>query len=163
MKKLFAVLFIGCLTANLTMANAIDVPVEVLRAFKAQFSNAKNVSWSLEDDFYLVEFSVKDTEMDASYEPSGEWFETNTYLEEADLPNPIQDYLTEEYAVIKVFSIRFTETPDDATYELLIEIADEMDNEEEEGQTEETETVETEEEENEVIKLLFDAEGKIIK
>lgn len=165
MKKLLAVLFLGWFTLSLTMANVAIVPVKVLSAFKTQFPNATDVSWSSEEDVFTVEFWIEDTEMDASYEATGVWLGTNTFLEEIDLPNAIQDYLTEEYAVINVFSIRFTETPKDSNYELLVEIGDEMENEEE-GQTEETEEEEetiTEEEENEVIKLLFDTDGKIIK
>ena len=66
-----------------------EVPAAVLTAFKQKFPQAAEVEWKKEKDGnWEAEFEMgeKESEMSATFDPSGKWLETETEISIADLP-----------------------------------------------------------------------------
>ncbi len=69
-------------------------PAAVLAAFNQQFSNVKELEWGKEKNGdWEAEFEQNGVESSANFSAAGLWLETETEIEVADLPAPVQTAL----------------------------------------------------------------------
>jgi len=149
MKNLFVLMFLVFSIDAPTMTAFTEIPAKVLEAFKVKFLDAESVSWSKKGDVYLSTFDLDDQEANATFDQSGNWVESNIFVEEYDLPEAILDHLSRQYEMSEVLSARLHETPEHTLYHLTISAFDEQEDEALE---------ETKKEE-----LTFDLQGKLLK
>lgn len=78
---------------------ASNIPEAAIKAFASKFSEAKKAKWSLEKSGeYEVEFILAGAECSAVYDGKGNLVESETELEEKDLPASIRDYIAKDYS-----------------------------------------------------------------
>lgn len=84
---------------ELSEAKAIEVPAIVSNAFVAQFPDAMDVVWEMEDaTTYEAGFKRNDVQQSASYAADGTWLETEMTLNPLDLPAAVQEGISTGYA-----------------------------------------------------------------
>lgn len=93
MKK--ALFFIACLflAADALEAknNSGKPPTAVMEAFRQKFPGVTDVDWSKEKNGqWEAEFEQGKVEMSANFQPDGKWVETETEIDPAALPAPVQ-------------------------------------------------------------------------
>ena len=66
-------------------------PEEVERTFERMYSGAKWVAWKISNSYYVAEFHLDGTEMEAWFDPRGEWSMTESDLGFAQLPVVIRN------------------------------------------------------------------------
>lgn len=127
MKALTTALVLGLIATTPAMAmENTPVPEAVENAFKAKFPNAEDVEWELENDnLWEVEFEMNDIEYEATFSADGTWLETETEVEEENLPATVKAALDAKYADYDLEEIEQVETPTGSFYEMEIDADDE--------------------------------------
>ena len=74
-------------------ANEIIVKQEVLNAFKSEYSSAKEVNWTVGDNYYRASFTMNDQRLFAFYNIDGEFLALTRYVSSLQLPENIQNSL----------------------------------------------------------------------
>jgi hypothetical protein len=115
MKKIF-VLFSACLLFSLMGHSqpipADKVPVNIKQAFAKKFPAATDVRYELETRAYEVIFKEKGVGMSATFDPSGNWLETETEIKESDLPKEVSASVAKNFPGFKLSEVSRTETSD---------------------------------------------------
>ncbi|HNW51603.1 MAG TPA: PepSY-like domain-containing protein [Prolixibacteraceae bacterium] len=118
----------------------VTVPEVVKKAFAAQYANATKVEWELEKEGeFEAEFKLSKTEMSVVFDAAGNLIETETEIEESELPQAIKATLAKDFAGYKIDDAVKAEAKGVVTYEM-------------EAKKEKKE-----------FELVFDANGKLLK
>lgn len=97
------------------------VPQAVKTTFNKKFPAAKEVEWGTEGKTqWEAEFELKEKEMSANFDLQGNWKETETDLEEDEVPAVVMNVLKVKFPGYKVKDAAFTETPKFSAYEIVI-------------------------------------------
>ncbi|MBK7407799.1 MAG: hypothetical protein IPJ40_06795 [Saprospirales bacterium] len=81
------------------------VPVGVKKAFQDQYPKAEEVYWVKGKNDYRASFFVEGLSHEIRYSSSGQWICASTYLDLADLPKSIQDFLTHRFPEWEIPSV----------------------------------------------------------
>jgi hypothetical protein len=123
MKKL---LFLAIVAIGLTAAAEPDpsnVTEKVLKAFKATFTSAENVTWHEYDNVYQANFKQDEVQIRAQYDEDGRLLKTIRYYGETQLMPSIVAKLRKKYSGKEIFGV--TETSSDQEVSFVINIKDE--------------------------------------
>lgn len=93
-----------------------EVPQSVQRAFQQKYPDQKKVEWELEDKRYEAEFKVSGKEVEVCFDEQGQWIETCTELDEADMPENLKRFLDKNYAGYAVKELMLVKTANDETF-----------------------------------------------
>jgi putative PepSY-like beta-lactamase-inhibitor len=116
-------------------------PAAVQTAFKSKFPTAQKAKWDKEGEGeWEAEFKMNGKEMSANFKTDGTWVETETEIEESDLPQAVKDAIATLFAGYDAEEAAMVETPDQPTaYEVELE----------KGET--------------TVEALFNADGTLLK
>ena len=97
MKKIMIALVILITVMRTTaFANEI-VKQEVLNAFKIEYSSAKDVIWTVGENYYKASFTMNDQKLFAFYTIDGEFLALTRYVSSLELPENIQNSLRKQF------------------------------------------------------------------
>jgi hypothetical protein len=74
------------------------VPAAVTTTFKSKFPSATKATWEMEGKNYEAEFKVNEVAHTASFSPTGAWLKTDTSIKIAELPSPVKETITKDFA-----------------------------------------------------------------
>src|ERR1700730_15536446 len=98
MKKIMiAMVIIFTVMRTTAFANEIFVKQEVLNAFKIEYSSAKEVNWTVGDNYYKASFTMNDQKLFAFYTIDGEFLALTRYVSSLGLPENIQNSLRKQF------------------------------------------------------------------
>jgi uncharacterized membrane protein YkoI len=114
MKKLI-ILLSACLlfslmgyTQNIT---SDKVPTPVKQAFAKKFPAATDVKYEMEKKDYEVTFKDKEVGMSANFNSKGVWLETETVINESDLPKKVSTSVAKNFAGFNISEVTKIEGP----------------------------------------------------
>jgi hypothetical protein len=118
MKKIFLTTAIAALfTANVFAFNgskkaedegSANVSYSVVNKFKADFSEAKNVSWTITSNTQKATFTIDDVKMTAFYNLRGEYLGVTQYVDYKTIPSKAKKEIAakyKDYAVSEVIKL----------------------------------------------------------
>jgi hypothetical protein len=88
------------------------VPSPVKEAFSKAYPAAKDVKYEMENMNYEISFKDMGHMMWANYDPEGKWLQTETKIEQSDLPKEVAAALTSNFSGYRVSRVTKLETPD---------------------------------------------------
>ena len=91
---LLLALFLGAACAQ----NTKKIPDAVQSKLKALYPTAEEVKWDKEDADFEANFEVDDVEMSVIFNNKGDVLETETEMDEDDLPKAVKDALATDFA-----------------------------------------------------------------
>ena len=97
-----------------------EVPAAVQKSFQKKFAQATEVKWEEEEGSYEAEFHLNGKEMSAEFSGDGTWKETETEVDQADLPAAIVDTLESAYGDYEVKEVELCETPEGKSWEIEV-------------------------------------------
>ncbi len=98
------------------------VPANIEAAFAKKYPKADDVSWEELDDSYIASFLNGDYYCDAYFNKAGNWLETSTIIDQADLPEAVAAVVKGKYPALDYFtSIVQSERPEGRLYYLGFE------------------------------------------
>ena len=116
-----ALLFLAAAMAPLAGQDSV-VPKNIEAAFAKKYPKAADVSWEELDDTYIASFLSDDYYCDAYFDKAGNWTETSTIIDEADLPKQAVAAVKSQYPNLDYFtSMVRSERPDGVFYFLGFE------------------------------------------
>ena len=126
MKKIF---LLALLTAGLAFQSCSDdddltnVPENISTAFQQKYPNITVTEWEKQGTGYKADFWNNGAEAEAWFAADGSWIRTETDVPNpnANLPQPIRDYVTATYAGYYIEDADFVETTSQAYYEVELE------------------------------------------
>ena len=96
MKKLILTLAVA-LSTLCSFAGDVTVSSRVLDAFKTDFASAKEITWTVNNDYYKASFVFNDQHVAAFYNTDGELIGMTRYISSLDLPLSLQTKLKNGY------------------------------------------------------------------
>jgi len=135
MKKIFLTTAIAALfTANVFAFNgtakiedegSANVSYAVVNKFKADFSGAKNVTWTVTSNTQKAEFMVDDVKMTAFYDLRGEFLGVTQYVDYKSIPAKAKEQIASKYKGYDVKSvIKFDTNSSDPNIESTVYFVD---------------------------------------
>ncbi|MCO6476900.1 MAG: PepSY-like domain-containing protein [Phaeodactylibacter sp.] len=116
-----ALLLAAALTAPVRGQESV-VPKNIEAAFAEKYPKADDVSWEELDEVYIASFLDGDYYCDAYFDKAGNWMETSTIIDEADLPEAVVAGVKAKYPALDYFtSIVQSERPEGRLYYLGFE------------------------------------------
>lgn len=113
------------LSVSQLYAGEEKVSPKVLNAFHTEFTNAKEVSWTVNPNYYKASFSMSGQIIFAYYSPEGEFMGLSRNLTTMQLPlslmKGIQKNFSEDYWVSDLFEMS---TSEGSSYYITLENAD---------------------------------------
>lgn len=98
-------------------------PTAVTNAFAQKFKGAEKVKWDMEEaNEWEAEFMLSGKETSASFDLSGKWLETETEIEENEIPTAVKNAIEKEFAGAKLGESSWIEMPDFKGYEIEIKL-----------------------------------------
>ena len=98
MKKIMiALVILITVMRTRAFANEIIVKQEVLNAFKIEYSSAKDVNWTVGENYYKASFTMNDQKLFAFYTIDGEFLALTRYVSSLELPENIQNSLRKQF------------------------------------------------------------------
>lgn len=95
MKKIVFLILIICAGISFSATAQIrKIPAEVTNAFTEKYGDAKNVEWGDKLKNFVATFELDGKKYEARFNKKGEWLNTETELEEGDLPDEVKDGLS---------------------------------------------------------------------
>jgi hypothetical protein len=88
------------------------VPVQVKQAFAKKFPLATDVKYEMEKKDYEINFRDHGVEMSANFDATGQWLETETEINESDLPKEVSSSVVKNFKGFKISEIAKVETPE---------------------------------------------------
>lgn len=136
-----AVILLSINTISAQKVKEAEVPKAVITSFQTHFKGAKADAWDKEKNGeFEAEFKMNKVEMSANSSADGKLMETEEEIATATLPKSAIDYITKNYAGIKIEeAAKITDSTGKLTYEAEVKKG------------------------KEEIELLFDAAGTFIK
>ena len=92
MKKMILALAM-IFTISSAFANEETVKKEVLSAFKSNFTNATEISWTISDTYYKAAFTLNDQKVFAFYNLEGQFLGLTRYISSLQLPVKLHNSL----------------------------------------------------------------------
>jgi superfamily II DNA or RNA helicase len=132
MKKILTVLIASAALALGARAEPLasdKVPAIVKESFKSKFPEVRKVEWKLEgDEDYEAEFKLKEVEVAAKFDAKGKWLETETAIEQSELPEKVQATIAKEYKGYKIVETQKVVRADDKPmlFEVHLDNAEEI-------------------------------------
>jgi hypothetical protein len=125
MKKKLITLLLAFVTGTV-IAFATEIPVskKVLDAFQKEFPQATEVSWSLNDEYYRVEFSINSIYAFAFFSPEGDMLATARYISSLQLPLNLMSELKNDYGDYWITDLIEVNKRQGTLYYVTIENAD---------------------------------------
>jgi hypothetical protein len=114
MKKIIGIMSVFMLMNFMGYSQKITpdkVPAAVKQAFAKKFPAATDIKYEMEKKDYEISFKDKGVEMSANFDAAGKWLETETELNESDLPKEVSASVAKNFAGFKISGIARTETP----------------------------------------------------
>lgn len=109
--RLFPLLIIGVFIGTISCAQT-NVPTVVKDAFSNNFPDAQSVEWEAEDGEYEAEFVLDGKKMQASFNASGAWLETETAIKKSALPAVVQQAIANGFAGFSIQEVEQLSTPE---------------------------------------------------
>jgi len=98
-------------------------PTVVTNAFAQKFQKAEKVKWDMEEsNEWEAEFMLSGKEISASFDLSGKWLETETEVEENEIPAAVKSAIEKEFAGAKLGESSWIEMPDFKGYEIALKV-----------------------------------------
>ncbi len=124
MKKMIMMLAITISTLTAFAGQEEKVSPKVLEAFQTEFTAAKEVSWTIADNYYKAEFTFNGQHVSAFYNAEGELLGLTRYITSLDLPMNLQASLKKTYSDYWISDL-FEVTKSNSTgYYITLENAD---------------------------------------
>lgn len=98
-----------------------QVPADVLKAFKTNFSTVATAKWEKENMNYEANFELNKVETSAIFDAHGNHLETETELVKSSLPKPVLDALVNEYSGYKIGETSKIDAKGIISYEVEVE------------------------------------------
>ncbi|MEI6124702.1 MAG: PepSY-like domain-containing protein [Bacteroidota bacterium] len=117
MKKIFLMLIAMLLISGFSYSQKVTadkVPAEVKTAFQKMFPTATKVAYEMEKADYEISFMLDGTECSANFDKTGKWLETETELNDAQIPAAVKATLAKEFEGYKTKESVKLETPETA-------------------------------------------------
>ncbi|MEI3118152.1 MAG: hypothetical protein V8T12_04210 [Parabacteroides johnsonii] len=76
----FALLFAGCSKDDENVPGGIEPPKTILDAFKAKYPDARDTEWTVNDDYYVIDFENNSLDNTAWFNHLGVWAMIKTDL-----------------------------------------------------------------------------------
>lgn len=124
MKKVFSWLLLYLCMAAPAFAQKLTVPATVTTAFNTKYPGAANVKWGKESaKEYEAEFKLNGTNVSANFGSDGNWVETETVINVADLPAAVTAAINKKYPGATIIMAEKSEEPGDKVlYEATIKV-----------------------------------------
>lgn len=101
-----------------------NVNKEILQSFNTEFASAKEVTWTVQENYVRAEFTFNGQRVNAFYSPEGDLLGLSRYITSYDLPVFLQANLKKSYNNYWISDL-FEVTKADATsYYITLENAD---------------------------------------
>ncbi len=123
MKKMIMTLAILVSTLS-AFASEGEVTPKVLNAFKNEFSTAKEVTWTINSDYYKAAFTYNNKHVFAYYDTEGELLALTHHLTSDDLPLSLLNSLKKNYDDYWISDLFEVAKNDGTTYFVTLENAD---------------------------------------
>lgn len=123
MKKMILTLAIALGTLS-AFAGEEKVAPKVLDAFKSEFSSAKEVAWTVSDNYYKAAFTYNNKHVFAFYNEEGELLALTRYMSSNDLPMALHNALKKNYSEYWISDLFEVAKEDGTTYFVTLEDAD---------------------------------------
>ena len=105
-------------------AGEIKVTPKVLDAFKSEFNTAKEVEWTVGQDYYKATFMYNEKHVFAYYNADGELLGVTHYISPINLPMNLQTKLKKNYTDFWVSDLFEVAKNDGTKYYITLENAD---------------------------------------
>ncbi len=76
----FALLFAGCSKDDENIPGGIEPPKTILDAFNAKYPDARDTEWTVNDDYYVIDFENNSLDNTAWFDHLGVWAMIKTDL-----------------------------------------------------------------------------------
>ena len=123
MKKMILTLAIAVSTLS-AFAGEENVSPKALNAFKTEFNTAKEVEWTVGNDYYKATFVYNEKHVFAYYNENGELLGLTRYLSPDDLPISLQVNLKKNYQGYWISDLFEVAKNEGTAYYLTLENAD---------------------------------------
>ena len=123
MKKMIMTLVIAVSTIS-AFAGEEAVAAKVLNAFKSEFNTAKEVEWTVSNDYYMAAFTYNDKHISAYYSADGELLGLTRYISTDYLPLNLQSNLKKNYSDYWISDLFEVAKNGETSYYLTLENAD---------------------------------------
>ncbi|MGQ0738946.1 MAG: hypothetical protein ACT4OJ_07810 [Bacteroidota bacterium] len=121
----FGAAFAGSVSGRpLTSEGEEEVNARVLYAFKKEFNAAKDIKWTVAQNYYLASFLYNDQHISAYYSTEGELMGMTRYISPADLPLALQSDLKKNYKDYWVSDLFEVANSDGTAYYITLEDAE---------------------------------------
>ena len=98
-----------------------QAPEKIKTAFDQKYPDAEEVEWEMEHGKWEAEFEVDEKEMEALFDENGNWIETETEMEDEDLPDAVKQTLKNQFKDYEVEEAEYLESPEYSGYEIELE------------------------------------------
>ena len=123
MKKLILTLAVA-LSTLCSFAGDVTVSSRVLDAFKTDFASAKEITWTVNNDYYKASFVFNDQHVAAFYNTDGELIGMTRYISSLDLPLSLQTKLKNGYKNYWISDLFEVSNQEGTSYYITLENAD---------------------------------------
>lgn len=123
MKKIIIMLAVA-ISSLTAFASEETVSSTVLNAFNKQFSAAKDVQWTVTNDYYKAEFVYNGQNVNAFYKSTGEMMALTRNITSVQLPINLQTSLKNNYNSYWISDLFEISTDEGTNYYITVEKAD---------------------------------------
>jgi hypothetical protein len=123
MKKIIIMLAVA-ISSLTAFASEGTVSSTVLNAFNKQFSAAKDVQWTVTNDYYKAEFVFNGQNVNAFYKSTGEMMALTRNITSVQLPINLQTSLKNNYNSYWISDLFEISTDEGTSYYITVEKAD---------------------------------------
>ena len=123
MKKIIVTLAIAVSSLTAFAADN-NVNKKVLDAFNTEFATAKEVEWTVGDNYYKATFMYNERYVFAYYNENGELLGMTGYISPLDLPLALQNSLKKNYENYWISDLFEAVKSDETNYYITVENAD---------------------------------------
>jgi len=119
--------FAGSASVNLPAtgtAGEEEVNARVLNAFNSEFKAAKDIKWTVAQNYFLASFVYNDQHISAYYSTEGELMGMTRYISPANLPLALQSDLKKNYSGYWVSDLFEVANNDGTAYYITVEDAE---------------------------------------
>jgi hypothetical protein len=126
MKKImFSAVFAAMLVTNSLFATEVpDINAKALTAFNNQFTNATDVEWSADIDFYKATFLYNSNYITAYYNTEGDFVASIRNITSSNLPLMLQTRLKNNYSDYWISNLYELTKNESTSYYITLENAD---------------------------------------
>ena len=124
MKKIIVLLSASLLISLMGFTQTITpdkVPASVKQAFEKKYPAATDVTYGMEKKDYKVSFKDKEVAMSANFTARGVWLETETGINETELPKKVSKSIAKNFAGYTISELTKVENPNKViNYEMVL-------------------------------------------